>query len=73
MDLREIGWESVAWMHLVQDRDHWWTFCEHGNEPSGSVKSMEFLDIVTISFSRTLLHGDGSWSTCDPMFPVNIP
>jgi hypothetical protein len=20
-DLREIGWESVEWMHLVQDRD----------------------------------------------------
>jgi len=23
MDLREIGWEGVNWMHLVQDRDHW--------------------------------------------------
>jgi hypothetical protein len=23
MDLREIGWESVDWMHLAQDRDQW--------------------------------------------------
>jgi hypothetical protein len=21
MDLREIGWEGVDWMHLTQDRD----------------------------------------------------
>jgi hypothetical protein len=21
MDLRQIGWEGVDWMHLVQDRD----------------------------------------------------
>jgi hypothetical protein len=23
MDLREIGWESVDWIHLAQDRDQW--------------------------------------------------
>jgi hypothetical protein len=23
MDLREIGWEGVEWMHLAQDRDQW--------------------------------------------------
>jgi hypothetical protein len=23
MDLREIGWEGVDWMHLDQDRDQW--------------------------------------------------
>jgi hypothetical protein len=23
MDLREIGWRGVEWIHLVQDRD-WW-------------------------------------------------
>jgi hypothetical protein len=22
-DLREIGWEGVDWIHLVQDRDQW--------------------------------------------------
>jgi hypothetical protein len=23
MDLREVGWEGVDWMHLAQDRDQW--------------------------------------------------
>jgi hypothetical protein len=23
MDLREIRWEGVEWMHLAQDRDQW--------------------------------------------------
>jgi hypothetical protein len=23
MDLREIGWAGVEWIHLAQDRDHW--------------------------------------------------
>jgi hypothetical protein len=23
MDLREIGWEGVDWMHLAQDRYKW--------------------------------------------------
>jgi hypothetical protein len=23
MDLREIGWEDVNWIHLAQDRDQW--------------------------------------------------
>jgi hypothetical protein len=25
MDLREIGWEVVDWIHLAQDRDKWQT------------------------------------------------
>jgi hypothetical protein len=24
MDLREIGWGVVEWIHLAQDRDQWW-------------------------------------------------
>jgi hypothetical protein len=23
MDLREIGWEGLDWMHPTQDREHW--------------------------------------------------
>jgi hypothetical protein len=23
MDIREIGWEVVDWLHLAQDKDHW--------------------------------------------------
>jgi hypothetical protein len=28
MDLREIGWDGVDWVHMPQDKDHWralWT------------------------------------------------
>jgi hypothetical protein len=24
MDLREIGWGVMDWIHLAQDRDQWW-------------------------------------------------
>jgi hypothetical protein len=24
MDLREIGWEGVDWLHVAQDRNQWW-------------------------------------------------
>jgi len=24
MDLRDIGWEVVDWIHLAEDRDQWW-------------------------------------------------
>jgi hypothetical protein len=23
MDVREIGWEGVDWIHLAQDKDQW--------------------------------------------------
>jgi hypothetical protein len=26
MDLKEIGWEGMDWMHLAQDRYQWWVF-----------------------------------------------
>jgi hypothetical protein len=26
MELREIGWEVVDWMHLTQERDQRWAF-----------------------------------------------
>jgi hypothetical protein len=33
MDLREIGWGSLDWIQLAQDRDR---YCEYCDEPSGS-------------------------------------
>jgi hypothetical protein len=24
MDVKEIGWEEVDWIHLSQDKDQWW-------------------------------------------------
>jgi hypothetical protein len=26
MNLGEIGWEGVDWVHMAQDRDHWQVF-----------------------------------------------
>jgi hypothetical protein len=26
IDIREIGWEGVGWMHLVQDEEQWRDF-----------------------------------------------
>jgi hypothetical protein len=40
VDLREIGWCDMDWIDLAQDRDQ----CEHGNEPSGSIKCWEILE-----------------------------
>jgi hypothetical protein len=40
-DLRETGWEGVDWIHQAEDRTSGW-LSEHGNEPSGSIKSREF-------------------------------
>jgi hypothetical protein len=39
MDLREMGWEVVGRMGVVQGVRS----CEHDNEPSGLNKSREFL------------------------------
>jgi len=37
MDLREIGIDGARWIWLAEDGPVV-GFCEHGNEPSGSVK-----------------------------------
>jgi len=47
MDLREIGWKGVDWIHLAQNRDS----CEHGNESLSSIKD-EFLDYLSDSASQ---------------------
>jgi hypothetical protein len=43
MDLREIVWENVDWMHLAQEGPVADCF-EHDNEPSISIKWGEFFD-----------------------------
>jgi hypothetical protein len=53
MDLREIGWEIVDWMHLAQDRDHWLALVNTVMNFQGNFLT----SLVTVSFSRrTLLH-----------------
>jgi hypothetical protein len=43
MDLREIEWRGMDWIHLAQDRDQWWTLV-HSNGPSGSIKGSKPVD-----------------------------
>jgi len=39
MDLREVWWEDVDWIHLAHYRDQWQAgSSEHRNESSGSIK-----------------------------------
>jgi hypothetical protein len=42
MDLREIEWGGMDWLDLAQEPVE--GSCEHGNEPSGSVKFWEVLE-----------------------------
>jgi hypothetical protein len=47
IDLREIGFGDVDWIHWAQDRQVAGS-CEHGNEPSGSIKCGKFLDQLSV-------------------------
>jgi hypothetical protein len=42
--LREIGWDGVDWVILAQDREPLEGSCEHGVEPSSSIKCREVLE-----------------------------
>jgi hypothetical protein len=44
MDRREVGWDVMDWNYLAEDRGLVEDSCEHGNEPSGSIKCWEFLE-----------------------------
>jgi hypothetical protein len=39
IDVREAGWGGMDWIDVAQ----YWVSCEHGNEPSGSIKCWEIL------------------------------
>jgi hypothetical protein len=43
MDLREIGWEDVYWIHVAWNRG-WLQTCEYNNEPLESMKSSYLLE-----------------------------
>jgi hypothetical protein len=56
MDLGEIGINGAHWIRLARIGSSG-GFCEHGDEPSGSVRKRDFLtSLVTISFSNNILH-----------------
>jgi hypothetical protein len=39
MDIKEIGWEVVDWIHLAPDREQWRAHARNGNESLGSTKA----------------------------------
>jgi hypothetical protein len=43
MNLREMGWDGVDWVDLAQEGPVEGS-CEHGDEPSGSIKCWEVLE-----------------------------
>jgi hypothetical protein len=42
LDLKELGINGANWIQLAQDRGPVAGFCEHGNEPSASIKKTEY-------------------------------
>jgi hypothetical protein len=44
MDLREIGWNGMDWIDLVQDRDQWRALVNTVMNLQGSIKRWEFLE-----------------------------
>jgi hypothetical protein len=45
MNLGEIRWSGMRWIVVAKDKDlNLKGSCEHGNEPSGSIKCWEFLE-----------------------------
>jgi hypothetical protein len=56
MDLREITWDRVDWMHMAQEDGQVAGSYEHDNEPSRPIKGKEFLErIVLLDFIHRLV------------------
>jgi hypothetical protein len=44
MDLREIGWGSMHWFDIAQDKRQWKAIVNTVNEPAGFITYMEILE-----------------------------
>jgi hypothetical protein len=62
----------MDWIDLAQDRDQWRGSCEHGNEPSGSIKFWEILE--WLRNWRLLKKASAPWSWLVSLicFPISI-
>jgi hypothetical protein len=49
LDLRETGIDGANWIRLAQNRIWLAGFCEHGNEPSGSIRRRDIFDKLSDS------------------------
>jgi len=66
MDLREIGWKGVDWIHLTQDRNHWhalvnrvmnlWVWQKTVNFFTFLKKDSDPWSLVYLSFSFAFVH-----------------
>jgi hypothetical protein len=57
MDLREIGWDGMDWVHLAQDRDKWRSLVNTVMTLRAPYNSGKFLSSCRINgFSRAELH-----------------
>jgi hypothetical protein len=59
MDLREVVLEGLYLIYLTQDRG-WWCSCEHGNEPSVSIKEGNFM--ITWTYYQLLKKDSAPWN-----------
>jgi hypothetical protein len=60
MDLREIGWGSMDWINLAEDRDQWRALVNTRNELSGSIKCWNILEYL--SAWQLLKRGSVEWN-----------
>jgi hypothetical protein len=52
---KEMGFEGMVWICLTQDRGQAAGTCEHGNEPSGSIKCGELEGLCSVELVISLV------------------
>jgi hypothetical protein len=55
MNLMEIGWEALDWMHLAQDRDQWRVLVNMALNFRVLSKARNLTRSMTISFAKWAL------------------
>jgi hypothetical protein len=59
MDFKAVRWESVDWIHCIQDRDQWWAFVNTAMSLWVPWKVWNFfITSALTSFSRTFFHAN---------------
>ena len=45
MDLRQVSCDAGDWIAFAEDRDQWWVNVKDGNEPPGSLKANQLVQL----------------------------